>query len=234
MGLVKKMWIAQVMLLLLCLTSCHRSESDVWEDTRTCSRYMGYGLRSLGGKHDYSRQVCSPDEFCSENAPDDFCLFEDEGFQGNDFSLSEVAYPQARELPGDPGSSIPSIHAFSDPSLHPELAAIFKTVHFDYDSSLVKGDANLQTIHSIAQYMQSHRNTFAVIEGHTDERGPAAYNMALGSQRANAVRAALIDQGASPDALFTISYGKERPVVMEHHEDGWRQNRRAEFKIHQR
>lgn len=70
------------------------------------------------------------------------------------------------------------------------------------------------------------------MEGHCDERGPEAYNLALGSRRAHAVRNMLLQQGVHPDQVFTISYGKERPLVMEHHDEGWAQNRRAEFKIY--
>ena len=43
-----------------------------------------------------------------------------------------------------------------------------------------------------------------------------------------------MDQGVSPDNLFTISYGKERPAVMENHQEGWAKNRRAEFKVYAR
>ncbi|MFI5344134.1 MAG: OmpA family protein, partial [Chlamydiales bacterium] len=110
----------------------------------------------------------------------------------------------------------------------------FRTIYFEYDSSLVKGQANLQTIHRIADYLRSHPNVYVFIEGHTDERGPQAYNLALGSRRANEVRNLLLSEGVNPNNLFTISYGKERPLIMENHEEGWSKNRRAEFKVYVR
>ncbi len=82
--------------------------------------------------------------------------------------------------------------------------------------------------------MRFHPNIYIFIEGHTDERGPQAYNLALGSRRANTVRNLLINEGVDPDRLFTISYGKERPVILERHEEGWAKNRRGEFKIYER
>ena len=48
------------------------------------------------------------------------------------------------------------------------------------------------------------------------------------------IRNQLITDGINPDHIFTISYGKERPLIMEHHEEAWAQNRRAEFKVYQR
>lgn len=219
----------QIILVSAALTGCGRSQQDVWDDTKTCGRYMERGLCSLGGKQGDSRQVCSREDFYCENGDFDYC-----DASGDYFALADVNYPQARNLPGDPGSPVPGMEAFTDPSLQPALAAIFRNVHFEYDSPLVKGDANLQIIHNISSYLRNHPDTYVFIEGHCDERGPAAYNLALGSGRANTVRNMLIDEGVSPNNLFTISYGKERPLVMEHHEEAMKQNRRAEFKIYQR
>lgn len=227
------LWL-QAILLSVLVSGCQRSQTDLWDDTRTCGRYMGQGFRSLGGKHGCSRQVCNSREF----APD-----EDYGYlpteeQGNyvdgTFSMADVDYPQARELPGDPGSGIPGIQAFTDPSLQPALAAIFQNVHFDFDSPSVRGESNLNTLRSIANYLRTHPRVYLFIEGHCDQRGPEAHNLALGAQRANGVRNLLIEQGVDPDHLFTVSYGKERPLILESHEEAWRQNRRAEFKIYQR
>ena len=116
----------------------------------------------------------------------------------------------------------------------PQLAGIFRPIYFEYNSSLVKGGQNLQTIHAIVDFLRYQPHFYLFIEGHTDERGPQAYNLALGSRRANAVRNLLISEGVNPDHLFTISYGKERPVILEQNEAGWAKNRRAEFKIYER
>lgn len=152
----------------------------------------------------------------------------------NQVAMADYLSRQPSETPGEQGSSIPGIKAFQDPDMIPQLAGIFKTIYFTYDSSLIKGQANLQAIHQIANYLRTHDNVYVFIEGHTDERGPQAYNLALGSRRANTVRDFLMSEGVNPDNLFTISYGKERPVVMENHEEGWSKNRRAEFKVYAR
>lgn len=167
----------------------------------------------------------------SSNGMSDFIPIND---PSNELAMADVVAPPPRETPGEAGSSIPGIQAFRDPSTIPQLAGIFRPIYFEYDSSLVKGQQNLQIIHAIADFLRSHQNVYMFIEGHTDERGPQAYNLALGSRRANAVRNLLISEGIHPDRLFTISYGKERPVILERHEEGWAKNRRAEFKIYER
>lgn len=224
-----------IQLLMVCFwtTGCRRSQNEVWEDTKSASRYMGKGMKTLGGKHGDSRQVSSADEFYPDDIyiNDEFMPLTDE--YGNPMVAVDNAR-QARETPGDPGSSIPGIDAFRDPSNDPQLSPIFQNVLFEYNSSLVKGQHNLDTVRNIADYLKKHENVYVFIEGHCDERGPEAYNLALGSRRSNAVRNLLIKEGVNPDNLFTISYGRERPLVFGHDEGAWNLNRRAQFKIYTR
>lgn len=240
---VGKLFLA-INLLMLCLsmTGCRRS-NDVWEDSRTAGRYLGRGVKALGGKQGNSRAVVSRDRFDPSNTyqdayvrgpvNDDFIPLND-GYEHDHMTMVDSISTQPRENPGDPGSSIPGIDAFRDANTVPGASGIFKNITFGYNSNLVKGQENLNTIHAIADYMKKHPNTYIFVEGHCDERGPEAFNLALGSRRSNAVRNLLISEGVNPDNIFTISYGKERPLVFEHHEEAWAVNRRAEFKIYQR
>ncbi len=72
------------------------------------------------------------------------------------------------------------------------------------------------------------------VEGHTDERGPEAYNLSLGARRANYVRTLLVQKGVDHNQLHTISFGKERPAEMGHNSEAWSKNRRAQFKIYKK
>lgn len=221
-------------LLTLVLVGCTRSSDEVWDDTKSCTRHVNRGLGMLSGKRGDSRAVNSREEFYRyDPVGEDFIPFEDAPMQG-DFGHVELNTPQPRETPGDPGSSVPGIEAFYDPSLNPQLSGIFKNVGFEYNQYIVKGDDNTQIIRNVAGYMKDHPNTYVFVEGHCDERGPEAFNLSLGSRRANGVRDLLINEGVHPDHIFAISYGKERPLVFDHHEEAWSRNRRAEFKIYQR
>ena len=53
-------------------------------------------------------------------------------------------------------------------------------------------------------------------------------------RRSNAVRNLLTQQGVNGEHVFTISYGKERPINRFSGEQAWRENRRVEFKIYSR
>jgi peptidoglycan-associated lipoprotein len=216
------------------LASCYRSRCEMWEDTKTCSRYMGKGIRSLFGSHVDSREYArfyeswEDDEHTASNRRKEFIPLADS--ESEEWPLALKEYPLSKESPGDPGSKLPGIEKFMSPA--GPLAAIFNNVHFDTDSYTVKGSENVAALRMIASYLANHPATYVFVEGHADQRGAAAYNLALGSRRANAVRAFLIENGANPDQLLTISYGLERPIASGHDESAWRTNRRAQFKLY--
>ena len=78
-----------------------------------------------------------------------------------------------------------------------------------------------------AQWLRAHPRYTFKIEGHADERGTREYNIALGARRAQNVRSFLISRGIDASRMWTISYGKERPVAVCNDESCWSQNRRA-------
>ena len=101
-----------------------------------------------------------------------------------------------------------------------------KDVYFDYDKADVRGDQQ-SSIQADAQFLSQHANVNFTIEGHCDERGSTEYNLALGDQRASAVKSALTAAGVSASRIKTISYGKEKPFCNESNEACWQQNRRG-------
>jgi len=222
---------------------CQRSSNQFWEDSKSATRHISRGLRTMGGKHGDSRAIQYRDDFMPVDdgyymdnnaaAMGDFIPLSDQPVD-DQLAMADYVSRQPSMAPGDPGSPIPGISAFQDPNVNPRWAAIFRNINFDYNSNLIKGPNNLNTIRTIADYMKRNPGMYVFVEGHCDERGPEAFNLALGSRRSNAVRNMLIQEGVNPDNLFTISYGKERPLLYDHNEESWGQNRRAEFKIYQR
>jgi peptidoglycan-associated lipoprotein len=103
-----------------------------------------------------------------------------------------------------------------------------KDVYFDYDSYEIRPDGQ-SAIAANAQFLQQHPNFNFTIEGHCDERGSTEYNLALGDNRANAVKTALVQAGVNASRVTTRSYGKEKPFCTESNEQCWQQNRRGHF-----
>jgi len=108
------------------------------------------------------------------------------------------------------------------------FAQNMQDVFFAYDSYDIEPQSQ-KVLQADARFLQQHPNIKFTIEGHCDERGSTEYNLALGDNRANATKQALIQLGISGDRIRTISYGKEKPFCTESTESCWQQNRRGHF-----
>jgi peptidoglycan-associated lipoprotein len=110
----------------------------------------------------------------------------------------------------------------------PGGSAESRIIYFDFDKSDIKPEfASIVTAN--AQYLTAHPGAKLKLEGNTDERGTREYNIGLGERRAQAVRRALMLQGASENQLTTVSFGAERPAVEGDDESAWAKNRRVEL-----
>jgi peptidoglycan-associated lipoprotein len=102
-------------------------------------------------------------------------------------------------------------------------------VHFDFDSANIhQGD--LSALQRVARCLKADQALHVRVEGNADERGTEEYNLALGDKRATSVAKYLETVGVSAAQLKTISYGKVKPLCVEHDEACWSQNRRAAVK----
>ncbi len=70
-----------------------------------------------------------------------------------------------------------------------------------------------------------------IVEGHTDDRGAAAFNQQLSEKRAEAVKAELIANGVDGSLIKTVGYGESQPVASNATREGRAQNRRVEIKV---
>jgi peptidoglycan-associated lipoprotein len=103
-----------------------------------------------------------------------------------------------------------------------------RTIYFDFDSSEIRGEGT-DIVAAHAKYLASNAGLKVRLEGHTDERGSREYNIGLGERRAQAVRRALLLQGAAESQVSTVSYGEERPAAAGSDEAAWTKNRRVEI-----
>jgi peptidoglycan-associated lipoprotein len=101
---------------------------------------------------------------------------------------------------------------------------------FDYDKSDLRDDART-ALSSDAELLKrifaADPSFSVVIEGHTDERGSAEYNLGLGDRRATTAKDYLVGLGIPEGRIRIISYGKERPACTDPTEDCYQRNRRA-------
>ena len=113
-----------------------------------------------------------------------------------------------------------------------KAAAVFSSenIHFDFDSTVLTVQAR-EILNKKGEYLGANSDIRVTIEGHCDERGTSAYNMALGERRADAVKNYLIHIGTSAERLNTVSYGEEKPIAQGQDESAWAKNRRAQFVI---
>jgi peptidoglycan-associated lipoprotein len=107
---------------------------------------------------------------------------------------------------------------------------ISENIYFDFDSAELKVSAT-DVLNRKAKWLTDNPDENVIIEGHCDERGTTAYNMALGELRAKSAQAYLKKTGITGDRMSTVSYGEEQPVDPGHNETAWSQNRRAHFEI---
>ncbi|MRG91395.1 OmpA family protein [Polyangium spumosum] len=73
--------------------------------------------------------------------------------------------------------------------------------------------------------------TLLRVEGHSDNRGSGAANLALSGQRAFSFARALVARGVDCRRLLPVGFGETKPVADNRTEEGRKQNRRMEFVV---
>ena len=124
------------------------------------------------------------------------------------------------------GTAIKSLFAKTKQTASDKLIAVGDRVLFDYDSASLDSSSKI-LLDAQSRFLRANTNLNFIVEGHCDERGTREYNLALGEQRATAVRDYLVIQGIDPDRIKVISYGKEKPAVVGSNGMAWSKNRRA-------
>lgn len=101
-------------------------------------------------------------------------------------------------------------------------------VYFDYDRDELRDDARA-VLDAKVPILLANPGVMIEITGHTDERGTAEYNLALGQRRAAQVKRYLTAKGIPDSRLNAQSLGDSQPAAPGTDESAYQQNRRAEF-----
>ena len=101
-------------------------------------------------------------------------------------------------------------------------------INFDTGKSIIKSESET-IVKQIVAMMKENPDLKISIEGHTDNVGNAAANLALSEQRAKAVMNALVAQGIAANRLSAVGFGQTKPATDNSTEEGRAKNRRVEL-----
>lgn len=87
------------------------------------------------------------------------------------------------------------------------------------------------SVKALAGYLQAGPRVAVTVEGHTDNQGTAAANLALSQRRADAVRDALVAGGVPRANVRTVGQGQSQPVADNASAAGRARNRRVEILV---
>ena len=145
------------------------------------------------------------------------------GFGGYDIYTFELP----EEIRSDSANYLSSVDVTE---LSPGDAIILQNIYFEYNSSALKSESE-EGIQMIADFLRRNPDLKVELAGHTDNVGRESYNLKLSTNRANAVRKALIAKGVDKTRLTVKGYGTSRPVVPNDTEEHRAINRRTEMII---
>jgi len=104
-----------------------------------------------------------------------------------------------------------------------------KNLEFDLGKATIK-PKSYPTLNRVADLLKE--KSFSLkLAGHTDNTGSMALNMALSKDRAEAVKAYLVSQGANASLIEATGYGPNQPIATNKTAAGRQQNRRVEFSL---
>lgn len=121
----------------------------------------------------------------------------------------------------------------SAPAMEDERIDVPNEVLFEFDSAELKPVAE-QVLYFLADHLNNRLKLPVEIEGHTDNKGSADYNMKLSRRRAETVKQWFVDHQVLGVEWFDVTpYGETQPVAPNENPDGSdnpegrRQNRRV-------
>jgi outer membrane protein OmpA-like peptidoglycan-associated protein len=110
------------------------------------------------------------------------------------------------------------------------LATMQELVHFAYNKSDLTDESRAALDGKVLVFRANPAMRILIV-GHTDNRGTDAYNLALGTRRAEAVRDYLVAQGVASTRIDLETRGETQPIAAGNSEDAMALNRRDAFRI---
>lgn len=114
------------------------------------------------------------------------------------------------------------------------MQAVIKddVAQFETDSFELSDAAKMIVDEFVRKLIAEDKGVYLEIQGHTDDRGPDAWNLLLGKKRAEAVMEYLHRQYNIPlHRMDVITYGSSEPIADNSTSEGRAQNRRVEILV---
>lgn len=105
---------------------------------------------------------------------------------------------------------------------------ITEQIHFAYNQADIRRES-FATLDAVVEILEKNPTIRLEVQGHTDDRGGAAYNLDLSNRRAASVVKYLAARGVSAARLTSRGYGLERPLVENSDARSRALNRRVQF-----
>lgn len=104
-----------------------------------------------------------------------------------------------------------------------------KNLEFDLGKATIRSKS-FSTLDKVAALLVE-KNFSLKLAGHTDNSGSMALNLRLSKERAEAVKAYLVNKGANASRIEATGYGPNQPIASNATAEGRQQNRRVEFTL---
>jgi OOP family OmpA-OmpF porin len=165
------------------------------------------------------------------NEPEDMDGFEDEDGCPDPDNDKDTVLDVQDQCPNEPGST--SQEPLGCPS-NPLVVVtdcevkITQQIHFEYNKDKIRPES-FPVLDAVVEVLNKNPDIKLEVQGHTDNRGGAAYNKNLSNRRAASVKNYLVNHGVTPARLTSLGYGFDRPIVDNSTEQNRALNRRVQF-----
>lgn len=150
-----------------------------------------------------------------------------------------IALQRAEKKPGQKAAPTQQLTAQSRIEVLPELVptvgatATLNAVRFVQSRPELLPESQ-PTLDLLLGFLKQNSRTRIELAGHTDNQGDFDQNITLSRERADAVRAFLVQNGIAPRRIQTRGYGSTRPIAANSREETRQQNRRVEMTVLER
>ncbi len=145
----------------------------------------------------------------------------------------ETSQPSVVTTPGQPttttqSTSQPSGDGYITIEEANILEIAMRAIQFETSRDVITRES-YQYLNSIADLISRYPNYRLVISGHTDSTGPAAQNLRLSTDRAQACYEYLVSRGVESSRMDYEGFGETKPIADNSSLRGRQLNRRVEF-----